>query len=204
MAYLYVVFSKTGTLMGKSIRLFTRNCYNHVSISLDKSLTQMYSFARKTRCAPLVGGFVSETPSRYLCEKEPADIKVCRVEISDKRYEEISSLFSSLSRNPSYYIYNSFSALYSVFGKKLKIRNSYTCLEFCANILNIDGINNIKQLENRLKSDIIYCGRYVDYLKTQDISPVINFNEAYFEKFSMMRICRDTVLHFYRLIKRLV
>lgn len=50
----------TGTLPGIIIKLFTRYQYSHILISLDMSLTKMYSFGRKTLFNPLNAGFVIE------------------------------------------------------------------------------------------------------------------------------------------------
>lgn len=203
MAELYVVFSRTGTLMGKAIRFFTKNTYNHVSISLDDSLLQLYSFARIHRCSPFVGGFVTETPSRYLCEKNPAQIKVCRYTMEDEKYNRLVSLISFMQRHQKIYIYNSFGALSSVFGRSIKLPKTYTCLEFSADALKIDRIKNIKQLENLLKDDIIYCGSYFQYLYNHGISPVVDFGDEYFDQYGKLRICQDTMEHFFRLLKRI-
>ena len=63
--YLYIMLSRTGTGMGKVIRAFTRNEYNHVSLPLDSSFKRFVSFARYRQDVPLAGGFVAETPQRF-------------------------------------------------------------------------------------------------------------------------------------------
>lgn len=52
-AWVYVVLFNAKLVTTKVIRHFTKDPYNHTSISFDKSLTKMYSFAR--------GGFNIET-----------------------------------------------------------------------------------------------------------------------------------------------
>ena len=49
----YIVFSATPTGTGRLIRKATRNQYNHVSLSLNRDIRKMYSFARIHRAIPL-------------------------------------------------------------------------------------------------------------------------------------------------------
>ena len=46
MKNIYLIITYTGTIPAKLIKLYTKNEYSHISISLDKELTEMYSFAR--------------------------------------------------------------------------------------------------------------------------------------------------------------
>ena len=57
---IYIVLSQTGTWFSRAIKFFTKDPYNHASISLDKELNHMYSFGRKKVNNPLRGGFVRE------------------------------------------------------------------------------------------------------------------------------------------------
>ena len=59
---IFILVSQTGTGMAKLIRCVSRYPYNHVSLTLDPSLTKWYSFARYVRDVPLHGGLVSESP----------------------------------------------------------------------------------------------------------------------------------------------
>ena len=77
--YIYVVFSSTPYKIGKTIRMLTGEKYNHVSISLDAELTQMYSFARRYYKTPFYGGFVKESLSRYQLNQNKATIKICKM-----------------------------------------------------------------------------------------------------------------------------
>ena len=57
---IYIVLTDTGTLLSKAIGMYTRKDLNHASIAFDKQLTEMYSFGRKQRHNPFIGGFVKE------------------------------------------------------------------------------------------------------------------------------------------------
>ena len=63
MRKIYIVLTYTGTLLAKVVRLYTRNEFAHVSISLDENLDEMYSFGRLNPYIPFIGGFVQESPN---------------------------------------------------------------------------------------------------------------------------------------------
>ena len=53
----YIVLTHTGTIPSRLIRIFTRYEYTHVSISLDRNLEHLYSFARKAKYNFFNAGF---------------------------------------------------------------------------------------------------------------------------------------------------
>ena len=57
---IYIVLSRTGTMFSNIIALFTQKEYSHVSLSLDSSFTQMFSFGRKIPSRVLPAGLVEE------------------------------------------------------------------------------------------------------------------------------------------------
>ena len=56
----YIVLTKTGTILSKIVRIIKGHKYTHVSISLDKELNEMYSFGRINPYNPFRGNFVHE------------------------------------------------------------------------------------------------------------------------------------------------
>lgn len=58
--HIYVIVAQTGTNVAKLIKLFTRKPYNHVSLSGDLLLTDMYSFCRNYPMVPLPATFNKE------------------------------------------------------------------------------------------------------------------------------------------------
>ena len=83
--HIYVVFSSTPYKMGKFIRAMTRESYNHVSIALDESLSQMYSFSRRYYRTPLYGGFVHESRSRYHVNGDATRICLCALPVTSQQ-----------------------------------------------------------------------------------------------------------------------
>ena len=55
---IYFILSYTGTILSRLVRIFTKDEFCHVSLSLDKNLTKMYSFGRINPYIAFIGGFV--------------------------------------------------------------------------------------------------------------------------------------------------
>jgi len=147
--YIHVIFSSTPYKMSKFIRVFTRNFYNHTSISIDPNLEEFYSFARKYKRAPFYGGFVHESKLRFVNNNVYSVIKIAKIPVTDEQYDEISQILNNMKKERDKYIYNTMSAFVSFFGKKLIITNAFTCVEFVIHLLRTAGIlNNIDPYKN--------------------------------------------------------
>lgn len=163
--YVYIVFSSTPYRIGKFVRRLTAEPYNHVSIALDAELTQMYSFARRYYHTPFLGGFVKESLSRYCPKDTPARIRICRLPVSAEQHQQLSELLTEMYLHNEQYLYNHLSAGMAVFRQRIKLRDAYTCAEFCVQILNKLGINTVPdkfhtvgQLERLLRPYAVYTG----------------------------------------------
>ena len=164
----YIIFSHTHTRIGALIRLVTRHEYNHVSVALDGDFKTMYSFTRYYKNAPFVAGFSEESPLRYCSNTdEVTNVKVCKIPVSAEKHAQISEYLRAVQRDSDKYLYNLFSAALYPAGRRVQIRNSYTCIEFAIHVLSTfyvaDGIYDhrfykIIELENLLDRYKMYEG----------------------------------------------
>jgi len=194
---IYVVFLSSDNLMGKLIRCFTRHAFNHTAISLDESLMKMYSFARRQKRSPLVGGFVVETPSRYFGGKGKVPLKIAEVALDERQYSSVLATIEDFERRQGELIYNSIDAFFSLFSIRVHIRDSHTCYSFVAQALNLKGIGNISDLEKHVEKSLVYTGDIKSY-----INGPIGENPFYFETLSKRTIAIGTIRHFWRLFAR--
>lgn len=162
---IYVVFSSTPYKVGKAIRTLTRETYNHVSISLDESLSKMYSFSRRYYRTPFYGGFVQESVSRYHIKGNSAQIRVCRLPVTLQQYEQLETHLAELFEQKDRYLYNHLSISTALLHKPVKVRDAYTCVEFCVKVLHSCGIDldpnsyySIGDLEKQLRIYTVYTG----------------------------------------------
>lgn len=163
--HLYIVFSATPYRIGKTIRLFTRQPYNHVSIALDSQLSHMYSFARRHASTPFYGGFVRETLSRYHYKGIASHIQICRLDVSEAQYRSLQDRLQAMYANQEQYLYNYLSVFSTPFRRTISVKDAYTCIDFIVHILQDIGIvlpqrkyYSIMDLEILLRPNCIYTG----------------------------------------------
>lgn len=175
----YIVFSRTNTGIGKIIRKVTRNTYNHTSLCLDGKFYQLVSFARKHKNNPFQGGLVIETPVRYISDGEDITVKVCRIDESAFKVEDMFKRLDAVRSEENSYLYNTYGAICSPFKIKFSPYRTFTCVEFAAYILGIKGkIYSVWQLEKIFDCNKIYEGSYKTLVENyRDYFPKDDYHE---------------------------
>ncbi|MBQ2755237.1 MAG: hypothetical protein IJF27_01030 [Oscillospiraceae bacterium] len=170
---IYVVFSATPGKLGRTIRKVMGGVYNHVSISFSPELTPLYSFARIHENTPLYGGFVEESPLRYVRNGRNSQIKLCEIPLTRRQSMLICRELSHIRHSDRRQIYNTFSAAVAPLHRNLSISDSYTCVEFAAKILrNIeqlalpDSFLSVTDMEERLAPFVIYEGSILPFCRS--------------------------------------
>ncbi len=105
--YIYLIMSQTGTQPARFFRFFTRKPYNHVSLSGDITLSEMYSFCRTYTPFPLPATFNKEiigegTFGQYgfiPCE-------IYRIPVTKEQKEMYNRVINHFSQNRNIYSYN--------------------------------------------------------------------------------------------------
>lgn len=163
MQYVYIVFSSTPYKIGKLIRRFTGESYNHVSISLDRELTRMYSFARRFYRTPFYGGFVKESRARYHLKGVPSQIKICRLAVSDEVYAALEKRLQDMYQRREQYLYNHFSVATIPFHRLVHLKDAHVCSEFVAGQLQQLGMSldpkkyySVDTLETLFADSVVY------------------------------------------------
>ena len=155
--YLYVMISSTDTGMARFIRTFSRSSYNHVSMTLDPTLRNWWSFARYHQDAPFYGGFIKEPVERFYGNTGDAHVRIFRIEITQERSRRIQHLFVQAGRKETRLIYNYFDAIASVVNQKIAIAGSYTCLSFACAVIGRQ-YRKIEDLNAALEPHLYYEG----------------------------------------------
>lgn len=196
--YLYVMLSRTDTGVGRMIRFFTRYNYNHVSLTLDPSLTQWVSFARYRVDVPLAGGFVEEPAERFLSRGISIPVRIYRIPLTEEQYQRLHQLFSLAGRRDSGLIYNLFSAFFTAFGRPYPIPGAYTCLDFACTVLDKPS-PSIRKLDEALEPQLFFEGT----LETL-VSDTQRRDDLYFTPRGLLPGLWDTALHIRCLFSRAI
>lgn len=170
---IYIIISQTGTLFSRVLKLATRQPYNHVSISFDKDLNLMYSFARKKIYCPWIAGFIEEYPNEGIFKmKTGTKCQIYKLSITEEQYEQLLEALQPFLENPDQYRYNFLGLPFMWFGISLNRRYHYVCSEFVAHLLERGAIIESKQLTRTIKpyefsmldeTELIYEGFLREY-----------------------------------------
>ncbi|MBQ3531987.1 MAG: hypothetical protein IJA05_08765 [Oscillospiraceae bacterium] len=165
--FFYVAFLSTPYKMGEFIRKMTGFPYNHTAISLSPKMKYLYSFSRHYKNAPFYGGFTKESVLRYRKKDNFARIKICAVPVSEENYQKAKKRLEFFANHSEEHIYNMISAACFPFKTRVRIKHSYTCVEFVLSMLEkyaeIPVLKNkkfcsIKELSALLEGYKIYEG----------------------------------------------
>jgi hypothetical protein len=132
----YVVLTRTNTVMSKIIRLGTGHSYNHVSLSLEDNLNELYSFGRRGMYNPFNGGFVTESFKRGILASQKTTCKVYKSYIDEVQYESLKNDLNKFKIDKNYYGYNYIGAILLRFNLKREHRSKYFCSQFVASVLD--------------------------------------------------------------------
>jgi hypothetical protein len=135
---IYFVLTDTGTLLSKAIGMYTRKDLNHTSIAFDEQLNEIYSFGRKNKHNPFVGGFVKENVADGIFID--ADCAIFSCEVTSEEYVKMRNKILQIEQMKELYKYN-FIGLFAVAVKKdFKRKHAFFCSQFVATIVNESGI----------------------------------------------------------------
>lgn len=174
--YVYVVFSSTQYMIAKFIRVFTHHRYNHVSISLDGNMQMLYSFARRYEDTPFCGGFVVETPERYIRRNEAASVQICAIPVTDEVHDAVRAHLEAYESEAQDYIYNYIGALTFLFRRRVALDKCHTCVDFATEVVSMTGADinpdrfySIRGLARNLARYKVYEGYFYAPLTLSDM-----------------------------------
>lgn len=149
---IYIVLSRTGTMFSNIIALFTQKEYSHVSLSLDSSFTQMFSFGRKIPTKVLPAGLVEENLYDGVFAMYPKSrCLICKVNITDEQFVFLQTEIDKFFKNKDNYKYSILGTVTAYFNKPYKREYYYFCSQFVSELLINSGIYKTDKLPEVIK-----------------------------------------------------
>ncbi len=149
---IYLVLSRTGTMFSNIIALFTQKEYSHVSLSLDSSLSQMFSFLRKIPRKVLPAGLVKENLYSGVFAMYPnSRCLVYKVNISLDQFNFLQNEINEFFKNQDDYKYSVLGTVTAYFNKPYKREYYYFCSQFVSELLINSGIYKTDKLPEVIK-----------------------------------------------------
>ena len=173
---LYILLTDTGTVLPKLIKWYTKKRYNHVSISFDESLREVYSFGRKHMKNPFSGGFVRENTREGLFKE--ASCAVYSITITEKQLDKIQNYIKMMEENKDCYRYNFLGLFGFMFQRPIKRDNALFCSQFVATALQLGGVlekdkepalTTPSDIQEHEALELVYEGKLNQYLEEEKI-----------------------------------
>lgn len=132
--FIYIMVSKTNTLLGLTIQKLLGVSYNHCSIALDDSLEKVYSVGRKELWNMFAAGFVVESKSSgFFAVHHNSDIVLLRLPVSTEEKRKIRQVIAEYQQTPCRY--NFLGLVYCYRGIPMERENRLFCSQFVAQVL---------------------------------------------------------------------
>ena len=172
---IYIVLSQSYTMLARVIKVVTKDKYSHVSISLDKECSDMYSIGRRFTYYPFSGVYKNESIYKGVFNRnKKAQILVYELDITSDQYDNIINLLDEYGKESKGY--NFVGLLLAIFNKKID-RKKYYCSEFIYKVLSDDSVKiypktngivkpmDFEKIDNLKK---VYEGKIIDYKNEND------------------------------------
>lgn len=157
MKTIYILLTKTDTALSRAIKVVTREPFTHSSISLDSSLTKLYTFSRRQAHRPLPAGFVIENPNTgYMGLHPETACEVYELSIPDASYTYIKNKIEHMSKRADSLHYSILGTVYCMFHIRHKRPDHYFCSQFIGELLRESGALNLPKHES-LMHPVDYC-----------------------------------------------
>lgn len=141
--YVYILVSQSGTTISKILKMFTRKPYNHVSVSCESDLSEMYSFCRNKPERPLPATFNKEIIGEGTLGKyNMIPCELYRISVTDEQKELLYKNIEHFKQNRDCYSYNCIGLGFMLFHIAFRRKNKFVCSQFVGYILEKSGINS--------------------------------------------------------------
>jgi len=182
MKHIYVVLIESYTGLGKILKKVTGYRYEHIAVSLDKSLTEFYSYSRKQHHHPFAAGFMKEYRDYYAFEEyQKFYSKIFAIPVTDEQYNNIEAFIEELKGDEEQ-MFNLFAMLTTPIIHGFRIYKAHNCMDFTAKVIELAGVNlekpfykyDIPEIEKLLEGYPVKEG----YVKRRDSADYEHYVEA--------------------------
>lgn len=137
MKTIYILLTKSGTLLSRIVQLLTADAYTHVSISFDECLQPLYSSSRKNGETIFPAGPCKEHFHKGYYKKHPLiPCALYKLEVSEEVYQLAKTEVQKIMIKSDQYGFNIFGLLLCQFNIPFKRRHHFFCSQFVGEILH--------------------------------------------------------------------
>ena len=136
----YILLTDTGTLFTRTIKLYTKARYNHVSISFDRDLNSLYSFGRLNPYNPVNGGFVQENIRKGTFARfRNTTFSLYEFDIDEETFFKMKKMINEFETNRELYKYNLLGLIAVILNIPFEREKAFFCSQFVAFLFQKSG-----------------------------------------------------------------
>ena len=138
---IYLLLTRSGTVLSGAISFFTGDSYTHVSLAFDPELRSLCSFARRNPSFPLPAGLVQESLNGgYFCRHSEMPCALYSLPVSRAAYGRARKKVEKMLENPLDYRYSIKGLAMCRLGIAEEREGLYFCSQFVGEVLKDSGV----------------------------------------------------------------
>ena len=165
MKSIYILLTRSDTIVSKIINLVTRDRYTHASISFEESLQPLYSFSRKYVYSPLPAGLRHEPLKKGFFRKyNEIPCALYELQVPDEVYFEAKQEVERMMLQREKYLFSVMGLFLCRLNIPFHREHHYFCSEFVSEILTRSKALPLPKAPSLMRPN--------DYTKLPDLSCV--------------------------------
>lgn len=137
---IYILLTRSDTLLSGAISFFTGDSYTHVSLAFDPQLQSLCSFARRNAAFPLPAGLVRESLNGgYFCRHSEMPCALYVLPVSHAAYRKARRKVEKMLENRLDYRYSIKGLALCKLGIEEEREGHYFCSQFVGEVLEDSG-----------------------------------------------------------------
>lgn len=158
---IYILLTNTGSLLSTAIGFYTRQQFNHVSISMTDDFKAIYSFGRKYPKNPIIGGFVNEVETQIYEYFAGTSCIVLKKVVSAENYARILESINRFETDKYIYGYNLIGFAGFIVNIPIKRDKAFFCSQFVGEVLKQGGVDFTDKPSELVKpSDFLHHDKF--------------------------------------------
>ena len=152
MKSIYLILSRSKSIVSTIVGIFTKDRYTHTSLSFDDHFDCNYSFGRRYARFPLPAGLITEGFSRGMYELYP-DIPcaIYQLDCSDESWNRAREIIGEMMKEQKRYRYSLIGLINIDLGIARKYPYKYFCSQFVSEVLRDAGIIQLEKDPSLMK-----------------------------------------------------